>query len=234
MSNQYSDFHNHIQEQPKSKNGCCFFLVALPVSFFVVMVLAFLIIFLNLRRNYQDWEKQFTSEVAQTEVLSMSDEAKMTELSDQVESKITAFSESTEIVDFIEFNVNEVEYLLGQKLSDSMPDGLEIDKIYIESGDGRWDIYFQPKSSTRKVFPWISLAVTKAEVESPRVKIDAVRVGEYDVSEFGVGFLVDDLNSGYTEALNLVNENEFTGRRFENIELEVNGLIVKGRLAGGG
>jgi hypothetical protein len=63
-----------------------------------------------------------------------------------------------------------------------------------------------------------------AQLYTTNFKVQGISVGNIFPS------MVSSINQGIAEALVTVNENRFVGRKFENIELEDDQLIVKGSL----
>jgi len=53
-------------------------------------------------------------------------------------------------------------------------------------------------------------------------------LGGYDISDFGFSSIVRNLNKGVREALLLISQKDFTGRRIINIELDDDNIVIKG------
>lgn len=227
MSNPYT--HSSQLNNPNNKGAYCFFLVFVPLTFVLVILAITIALFLALKRDYKEWQINFESRIGDNQILELADETRTWNLRESIDAKIAEFSSSKEEIDHVEFTVEEIEFMLAEKISSSLPEGLEVNRIYIDAADGEWVVYLKIATTAGNELPWLAMKIRKADFESPKLTVRSISIGGFDFADYGLGFIVDDVNSGYTEALNLVNENEFTGRRYENIELEDDQVIIKGR-----
>ena len=58
--------------------------------------------------------------------------------------------------------------------------------------------------------------------------LEDLSIGGFSLDSFGFGYIRDNMNLGYSDAMNSINESGFTNRTWENIELESDTMIIKG------
>jgi len=185
-------------------------------------------IFLVFRYDYLTWESEFEDKrISSDYVYLQGESAEM--LSESIDRKVNEFSRSTQEVDFIEFTVDEAVYLIGEQYNQSLPENFEVQRLYVEPSQNNWYLYIQGTYQGMKL-PWLILRVQKDDIETAQLYVSEMALGKYDFDTWGLLVIREDVNTGFQEALILVNENDFTGRRFENIELTDESMVIKGRL----
>jgi hypothetical protein len=209
----------------KRSNPGCFFLVTVPITLLVLLSISAMLVLWILRGEYRSWRDDFESNYLSKEFVKKDD----LELKEGVDEKLTMFASSTEDVDFVELSTDEALFVLLNELEGSIPYGIKVERGIVRAMQGQWDIFIQSKFKDTRL-PWVRIRVEKDDIESAELFVSDMYMGPYDLGEWGFKGVQDDINRGFAEALILVNENEFSGRRFENIELEENSMIVKGRL----
>jgi len=145
-----------------------------------------------------------------------------------VNDKIDEFSESNESIDYVEFTEREALYLIGDNYGQSVPENFTVDRLFVEASTNDWVVYIQG-SYQGIVLPWLVLRIEKDDIETAQLYVSELAIGKYDFDEWGLLAVREDVNTGFQDALILVNENDFTGRKFENIELTEDGMVIKGR-----
>lgn len=135
--------------------------------------------------------------------------------------------ESSEYV-FIELSRQEFLYLFTKSVQASVPDGVKINEARLLTYPRRWVFYFKGQYGNF-AFPWVGIAVQKDGSQSIDLYIDDAYIGDYSLNSFYLEKVVNDLNNGLRNGLHVVNDGNFAGRYFENIELGEDTLIIKSR-----
>lgn len=217
------------QSKRKKKEGIkragCFFAIAIPISFIIITFLAGLIVFLVLRGEYRGWAQRFEGSHLSSDFVYIDDSK---EIKESLEKKIEKFSTSSEDTDSLELSTEEVFVAFADQLESSVPEKINIYRGYVDSDYGSWNIYVQSKYGKR-LLPWVTVHLNKDEGEGIQLYVSSISFGNYDISDFGMSRVIENVNKGLTDAFVLVNQSEFTGRTFENIELEPGMMIIKGR-----
>ncbi|MCC7289697.1 hypothetical protein IT417_00365 [bacterium] len=193
------------------------------LSLLIVIILSCLLVWLVLLREYKAWEKDFEEGKDEGSYIVLSD----TSLRDNAEKKLLIFSKSNTKVDFVELSDREFLFLIGESLNTSLPLGIQYKKGYVESNKGFWDVYVQTNLKSFEL-PWLVFRLQKDQTETPQIYVDRMSVGNFDFTDYGAGLVINKINKGINEAILLVNESDFTGRVFQNIELEKGKVIIKG------
>jgi hypothetical protein len=207
------------------KRAGCFFAVAIPVSFIVITLLAVLIVFLILRGEYRGWVDRFEGSHLSNDFIYVEDSE---EIEKSLEEKILKFSQSEKDVESMELSTQEVFIAFADQFESSIPENVDVYRGYVDSDFGSWNIYLQTKHNER-VLPWVIVNLNKDEGEGIQLYVSSISLGSYDLTDFGFKSVVDNVNKGLTDAFVLVNQSDFTGRVFENIELEPGVMVIKGR-----
>lgn len=208
------------------KGPGCFFLIAIPLTLMVIVLLVVLGAFYFIKKDYDIWSNDFEGKHLSSDYVVIEDDE---ELQESVDVKVEEFDASQEEVDFIELTTDEVLYVFGSQLSDSLPYGVKVDRLIAQTNPNDWDIYIQMVFKNTRL-PWLRVNIEKDNIETAELYISEMFVGPYDLDEWvGINLRVS-INKGLSDALILVNENDFSGRTFENIELEEDGVVVKGSL----
>lgn len=203
--------------------GCLIALIAI----FLFVVIGILV---ALRTGYVNWQSSFESKHLSTDYTYFSGE-KFEATVKSLEEKIKTFSASKKKTDFVEFNTQESIVLIGQEFASALPEYLKLNRMYLEPSKNAWLLYFQVKYNDFDL-PWVTIKLEKDNIETPQLFITEIKVGPYSLDDFGLKSVRGNINSGIQEAIILVNENQFTGRKFINIDLDEKGMIVKGELNG--
>jgi len=169
----------------------------------------------------------------QKNVVDFNDSEQIKVLSNQTESKITIFSESTKKNDFIELNLTESAYLIGNNINKVSPSFLKVSKIVIEPQDNQkdniWDIYLLFETPKIKNIS-VKITLQKDNIETAQVYSTDFAIANFSLNEIGIEFFTNKINQGLSDSLLLVNENSYSGRVYKNIELDNEGMVIKGIL----
>ena len=188
----------------------------LSILILTILLLGAIFLFVN---RYKTWEKDFEQNLV-PENLIISDNP----LEQEIEEKIVRFTLSSESTDSLVLTTSEVGELTLVVLQDYLKEEIQVSKIYIEPNSRVWNIY--TKVSYKKLSLWISVDVNKDNMQTAQLYITDVKVGPYSIGK--VGDMVERINSGIANSLLTVNENGFSGRYLENIELLEDTLVIKG------
>lgn len=213
-----------VNNKGKSRAGC-FFAIAIPVSFTIITLLAVLIVFLILRSEYKGWAERFENSHLSEDFTNVEDSEEVLE---NVNSKVEEFAKSSDDVSSLELNPVEVFWVFTQQLENSLNENIKVQRGYVDSDYGAWSIYLQAKYKERTL-PWVVIHLEKEEGEGVEIFVSAISLGSYNITDFGLRSTVEEVNAGLSDAFVLINQSDFTGRRFENIELEPAMMTIKGR-----
>jgi len=178
-------------------------------------------------KNYNNWRDAFEHARLFTDFFYVGSDEYF-EYEKSLEIKLNKFQESTELTDFIELYPEEVIVLLNKTVFGDNNKDWEPIRYEYEAEDTTWIIYIEVMYKKR-LMPWLVFTVHKDPIESPELYIEKLEVGGFSVDSYGFGFIRDNINSGYSEAMNSINESGFTSRIWQNIELELDKMIIKGQ-----
>lgn len=170
--------------------------------------------------SYLVWQKQFKSQMPNMSCISNTSELL------PLDEKFKEFVMSEDNISFIELSSEEVLSLLQ---STDIISGGDVKDICIQTSKGQWEIY--TKISLQGInIPWISLEVAKDTMETAQLYIPNIYIGNILIPENMSKNIKTQLNKGISDALVLVNENSFLGRKIKNIELLNDKIVVKGTI----
>ncbi len=170
--------------------------------------------------SYLVWQKQFKSQMPNMSCISNT-----TELP-PLDEKFKEFVMSEDNISFIELSSEEVLSLLQ---STDIISGGDVKDICIQPSKGLWEIYTNISLQGINI-PWIKVEIVKDTMETAQLYIPNIYVGNILIPENFSKNIKTQLNKGISDALILVNENSFLGRKIKNIELLNDKIVVKGTL----
>ena len=118
--------------------------------------------------------------------------------------------------------------ILGVVLNKSL-EGIEIKNIHLETAQGKWKIFVKTKVGDFNV-PWIAFDIIKDNMETAQVYVGSIYIGDYNITDYLPKNSINDINKGISDAIILFNENLFSKRYIQNIELEDTNVVIKGVL----
>lgn len=190
------------------------FSVLLIIFLIIIGILAYPVI------SYLLWQKQFKSQMPNMSCISNTSELL------PLDEKFKEFVMSEDNISFIELSSNEVLSLLQ---STDIVSGGDVKDICIEPSKGVWSIY--TKISLQGInLPWIQIEAAKDTMETAQLYIPNIYIGNILIPENMSKNIKTQLNKGISDALVLVNENSFLGRKIKNIELLSDKIVVKGTI----
>lgn len=211
-----------MKSKKQNKRKTPVFLLTI-VSMFLIILMSVLVLWFAIYREYIKWEESFQNSIDKETIVLLSD----TKLKDSGTKKLEKFSTSINKIDFVELSDREFTYLVGESLDTSLPLGIKYEQGYVESDWATWNIYVKTKFKNTNL-PWIRLKIMKDNTESPEIYVKTISLGNFDLTDYGLKIVINNVNKGIREAILLVNESDFTGRVFRNIELEKGKVTIKG------
>jgi hypothetical protein len=172
--------------------------------------------------RYVLWEREFVSNLSAIQCYEED-----TEVREDINEKIEKFTLSDSRTEFVTFTVEEVLLLLFPNMKVSQ--NFNLNELCIIPERGLWTVY--AKYSTDFVtLPWVRADVVKDNRETAELYVKKILVGDLNLP-FNLGKkAVVEINRGISDAIILVNENEFLGRTIRNIELLEERLVIKGSI----
>lgn len=191
------------------------FRILLIIFVIIIGILIYPVVsYLLWQKTFQDNTSQMYCSMELTETISL-------------DEKFKDFVLSQDTTTFVELSPEETLSLL--KSTDIISGG-DINNICIEPNSKVWNIYV--KISLQGIqLPWVKLQIAKDTMETAQLYIANIYIGNLLVPESFSASIKQQLNKGISDALTLVNENNFLGRKIQNIELLTNKIVVKGSLS---
>jgi hypothetical protein len=188
-----------------------------------IIILIPLIILLSalvyIKVKYNAWEKDFESSIVQ-EYHITSEKREDFEL----EVKFIEFTLSNSPTETLEISVEETGSLIFSLLKRYTGENLKLTEVYIKPSFSTWEIY--AKFRYKRQSYWVSIDLNKDRMQTAQLYVTDFKLGPYSVNRYYD--LTERINNGISNAILTANENGFTGRYLENIELLENSIIIKG------
>ncbi len=143
-----------------------------------------------------------------------------------MENKFKNFVLSGDNVTFVEISPEEVALLLG---STNIINGGTIENVCVMPHKDVWNILVKVNHQGLQL-PWFRLDIAKDSIESAQLYVSNIYVGNQLLPEWISNSLKSQINKGISDALILVSENNFLGRKITNIELLDEKIVVKGTI----
>lgn len=170
--------------------------------------------------SYLIWQKQFQSNIPNMVCVTNTQDAI------PLDEKFKKFVLSEDKNTFIELSTEE---MLSLFKSTDIISGGDINDICIVPGVGTWNIY--AKISLQGLnLPWIRIDIAKDTMETAQLYVSNILIGNILLPDKISQNIKEQLNKGISDALILVNENNFLGRKIKNIELFKDKIVVKGSI----
>ncbi|MFA7628378.1 MAG: hypothetical protein WCY37_03145 [Candidatus Dojkabacteria bacterium] len=176
--------------------------------------------------RYSKWKEE---ELSKQEILCSLDiqgeSSAVGDLSLIIEEKIKKFALSDTKTDFIVLTEEEMLYLFLENFTEE--GDIRVEDICLKPSEGVWQLYLKGKYKKISV-PWLVLDIVKDNLETAEVYVREVRVGDLELPAPLETRLREDLNRGISDGIIMLNENNFLGRRIDNIELLEDRVVFKG------
>lgn len=217
----------------------------------IILILLFLSLcgllvygYFRLIDNYKAWVNNFWFDKSKS-IVDLNDDQQVFILNNQTENKITTFSNSTKKTDYMELNISESAYLIGKNINKVSPTYIKISKIFIDTNinqdsskstsletnlsENSWDIYLLVDTPKIKNIS-IKITIQKDTIETAQLYATDFAIADFSLNEIGIIYFTEKINKGLSDGLLLVNENNYSGRVYKNIELDTDGMVIKGIL----
>jgi hypothetical protein len=193
---------------------------------FLLAILALTVIAFVSYCRYSKWEKAELSKLGIICTSDITQESSGEEgLGTVIEDKIKKFALSDTKTDFVVLTEDEMLYLLLENFTNE--GDVKVEDICLKPSKGIWQLYL--KTKYKKIsLPWLVLDIVKDNIETAEVYVREVRLGDLELPVFLESRVRDDLNRGISDGIIMLNENNFLGRRIDNIELLEDRVIFKG------
>ena len=190
-------------------------------TIFTFLIFLFLLS-ISIVYRYMSWEREFVSNLSSIECYDEN-----TVFKEDIDEKIESFIISDSRTEFVTFTVEETLAILSSNMQVS--EKFHLEKLCITSSQSLWTVYV--KYSTDVVdLPWISANVVKDNRETAELYVEKILMGNLNLP-FNLGRkMIVEINKGISDAIILVNENEFLGRTIKNIELLEERVVIKGSI----
>jgi hypothetical protein len=200
------------------------FKTLLLLFLFAIVTLAVIAFVSSLR--YSKWKETELSKQGITCMSDITDKTSEAEnLGVTIEDKIKKFTLSDTKTDFIVLTEEEMLYLFSENFTEG--GDIRVEDICLKPSEGVWQLYLKTKYKKVSV-PWLVLDIVKDNIETAEVYIRKVHIGGLEIPAFLETRLREDLNRGISDGIIMLNENNFLGRRIDNIELLEDRVVFKG------
>jgi len=191
----------------------------ISISIFFLFVLSIGLISFLLIRNYKNWESKFERNIYENNLAILPYES-----DGEIEMKIAKFTLSNENTESLVLSPYEFANLILLTSKGYFDKEFTVKRVYIEPENSRWNIYME--FVYRGYSIWFSVDLNKDDMQTAQLYITDIYIGNYSLGKYFN--LVYQVNMGIANSLLTVNENGFSGRYLENIELMEDKIVVKG------
>lgn len=191
----------------------------ISISIFLFFILFIGFISFILIKNYNNWESGFEKNIYRGNLAILPYKSDGT-----AEMKIAKFTLSNENTESLILSPYEFANLILLTSKGYLDKEITVERVYIEPEDSRWNLYIEFVYKGYSV--WFSVDLNKDDMQTAQLYITDIYLGGYS---FGKYFdLIYKINTGIANSILTVNENGFSGRYLENIELMEDKIVVKG------
>lgn len=191
----------------------------ISISIFLLCVLLIAIVSFILVSNYKTWERRFERNINEYNLAILPYES-----DGSVEMKIAKFTLSNENTESLILSPYEISSLILLTSKEYFDKDITVRRVYVEPGNFRWNIYME--FVYKKYSVWFSVDINKDDMQTAQFYITDIKLGNYSLGRYFD--LVYQINTGIANSILTVNENGFSGRYLENIELMEDKIVVKG------
>lgn len=189
--------------------------------FKIILFTTFLILFLFVFLNFLKYRNWYQGTFQETDIICLRD---IEIEQEDIDEKIKNFVLSDSGTEFIVLDVNEVIHILESNIQGS--ENVFLKDICIEDNRGVWTIFLRYEIRDTSM-PWLVLNIVKDDRETPEIYVRELTIGNINIP-FGIGRnIIRNVNRGISEAIILLNENQFLGREIRNIELLEERVVIR-------
>lgn len=190
------------------------FLIFILLVFLIKILVVFFLI-----SKYKTWEGDFESNIFQENLISGDGD-----ISVNIQERITTFTLSSENTDSLTLTPSEVGRILYSTLDGYLGDVVKVESVYVYPQQGVWNVYVEIKYWKYSI--WFSMDIIKDNMQTVQIYTKNILIGPYSIGN--MFNLTDMINEGIANSLLTVNENGFSGRYLENLELMPDSIVLKG------
>lgn len=194
-----------------------FLKILLTISLFSALILS-LIIFLVVR-GYILWQRDFDKNLVEENIFALESGEE-----ESTRKKVEDFTLSSENTDSLSLTKNEVSNLVLSVSREYLGNGVQVRRVYLVPNKSKWVFYLE--FVYRDIPVWFSIDLNKDSMQTAQLYTTDLMIGPYSIGKYFN--ITDRINTGIANALLTVNENGFSGRYLENIELMEDSVVVKG------
>lgn len=194
-------------------------ILKISISIFLLCVLLTALVSFILVSNYKTWERRFERNINEYNLAILPYES-----DGSVEMKIAKFTLSNENTESLILSPYEISSLILLTSKEYFDKDITVRRVYVEPGNFRWNIYME--FVYKKYSVWFSVDINKDDMQTAQFYITDIKLGNYSLGRYFD--LVYQINTGIANSILTVNENGFSGRYLENIELMEDKIVVKG------
>ncbi len=144
------------------------------------------------------------------------------EIEASLEEKVEEFSAGGAQSQSMDLSCEEVNVLFSEVISDNW--GLSHRDVGVLCGDRSIEIYVNSKGV------WWVISLWQQAEGNPEFAVVDIKVGPISVGTWSYGYITGEANRGMEEALDVVLDEGFSGRRIEEMTLTEEGVLVVGVL----
>ncbi len=194
-----------------------FLKILLTISLFSALILS-LIIFLVVR-GYILWQRDFDKNLVEENIFALESGEE-----ESTRKKVEDFTLSSENTDSLSLTKNEVSNLVLSVSREYLGNGVQVRRVYLVPNKSKWVFYLE--FVYRDIPVWFSIDLNKDSMQTAQLYTTDLMIGPYSIGKYFN--ITDRINTGIANALLTVNENGFSGRYLENIEVMEDSVVVKG------
>lgn len=185
----------------------------------IILVTLFVIFSFSLY-EYFSWKKSFTNNKESMTCTDFSGESDLTD----VQKRVKDYVFSKDGTATISFSVEEVLAFL--KYVPVTSNTITVREMCVKPSKGVWLISLKLKVYGMNI-PWVQLNLVKDARETAQLYVKDFSFGEISLLNILSSKVTNEVNEGISEAIILVNENNFLGREIHNIELLEDSVVVR-------
>lgn len=170
--------------------------------------------------EYFSWKKVFTNTKESMICIDFSGESDLTD----VQKRVKDYVFSKDGTATISFSVEEVLAFL--KYVPVTSNTITVREMCVKPSKGVWLISLKLKVYGMNI-PWVQFNLVKDARETAQLYVKDFSFGEISLLNILSSKVTNEVNEGISEAIILVNENNFLGREIHNIELLEEIVVVR-------
>lgn len=189
----------------------------LLISLMLVLI-SILVLLLSFKAKYTKWEDKFTKDINVENLVNKET------ISNSYEQKVGDFVLSNSDTEFLELTPFEISEIFFNVLDQYSNENYQLSNVYTLPEKSQWEVCMKVDIKKVSFDPWVCIDLNKDSIQSAQLYSTHINIGPYEIKNTEV---VGKINTGIANSLVTVNENGFSGRYLENIELLKENVVVK-------